>query len=367
MMYDEIIKRQKLESRAIIDRIIESNDPKIVIVAGAGTGKTFLFNQILKHYPGSKNIVLTFLNLLKQDMLTSIEDNAHVKTLHQFCIGILYSQLGEIDLYSKLACLIQSDARYFKRMPIDYASAMRKLNITKDEIEFFEARSRFYQATNFEYPVFYVYRCLINKELSINSFDRLFVDEYQDFNLMEVRLINELEYYGKVIIVGDDDQAVYEKRDSSPSYLRHLCSRSDYKRFELPFCFRCTRVTVAAVKDIINKATGEGYLQNRIAKRYDCYIDKKESDSLSNPHIVTAQFKLATSLPKFILREMSNIPENDIRESWNGSYPTILIVGSSHYLKMIFKEIHALPNVEWKKSREDNQIIRCIRLSNLGF
>ena len=54
MMYDEIIKRQKLESRAIIDRIIESNDPKIVIVAGAGTGKTFLFNQILKHYPGSK-------------------------------------------------------------------------------------------------------------------------------------------------------------------------------------------------------------------------------------------------------------------------------------------------------------------------
>jgi len=35
---DEIIKRQKLESRAIIDRIIESNDSKIVIVAGAGTG-----------------------------------------------------------------------------------------------------------------------------------------------------------------------------------------------------------------------------------------------------------------------------------------------------------------------------------------
>ena len=178
---DEIIKRQKLESRAIIDRIIESNDSKIVIVAGAGTGKTFIFNQILKHHPGSNNKVLTFLNLLKQDMLKSIEDNAQVKTLHQYCIGILYSKLGEIELYSKLSCLIRSDAKYFERTPIDYSAGMRTLNIGKGDIEFFETRCRFYRATNFEYPVFYVYRGLSNKELSINSFDETFVESTRIF------------------------------------------------------------------------------------------------------------------------------------------------------------------------------------------
>ena len=354
---DEIIKRQKLESRAIIDRIIESNDSKIVIVAGAGTGKTFIFNQILKHHPGSNTMVLTFLNLLKQDMLKSIEDNAQVKTLHQYCIGILYSKLGEIELYSKPSCLIRSDAIYFERTPIDYSAGMRTLNIGKDDIEFFETRCRFYQATNFEYPVFYVYRGLSNKELSINSFDRLFVDEYQDFNLLEVSLINKLEYFGKVIIVSDDDQAIYEKRDSSPLYLRHLYSRSDFKKFELPYCFRCTKVIIGAVKDIIIQAKAEGHLHNRIAKRYDYYIDKKEVDSQRNPHIITAQFKLASSLPKFILREMSSIPVTDVLESWDDSYPTVLIVGSSHYLELIYKEIHALPNVDWKKTKEDKSII----------
>ena len=45
---------------------------------------------------------------------------------------------------------------------------------------------------------------------------------------MEVAFIDELQKRGPILIVGDDDQAVYSLRNSSPEYIRSKFMSGDY-------------------------------------------------------------------------------------------------------------------------------------------
>ena len=68
---------------------------------------------------------------------------------------------------------------------------------------------------------------------------------------MEVAFIDELEKRGSILIIGDDDQAVYDSRCASPDYLREKYNSGKYERFELPYCSRCPEVIVNAANAIL--------------------------------------------------------------------------------------------------------------------
>ena len=59
----------------------------------------------------------------------------------------------------------------------------------------------------------------IRKEVS-SAFDYIFVDEYQDVNKEQYKLIKLLKNKNKVLIVGDEDQAIYGWRGSNSKYFR---------------------------------------------------------------------------------------------------------------------------------------------------
>lgn len=86
-------------------------------------------------------------------------------------------------------------------------------------------------------------------------FEQILIDEFQDFNPLEVALIDELSKKGNILIVGDDDQAVYDGRSASPSFLRDLYRSGNFEVFELPFCSRCPEVIVNAINVLIKRAT----------------------------------------------------------------------------------------------------------------
>ena len=86
----EIIKAQKEERGIILKTILESNAPKKIIVAGAGTGKTYTFSEVLKLNPNGANIAMTFIRLLRDDMECSLGTIAEVRTFHEFCKKILH-------------------------------------------------------------------------------------------------------------------------------------------------------------------------------------------------------------------------------------------------------------------------------------
>ena len=89
----------------------------------------------------------------------------------------------------------------------------------------------------------------IRKEVS-SAFDYIFVDEYQDVNKEQYKLIKLLKNKNKVLTVGDEDQAIYGWRGSNSKYFRDFQSEyPDCRVIKLERNYRSTQ-------QILNLADG---------------------------------------------------------------------------------------------------------------
>jgi hypothetical protein len=98
---EERYAKARAERRAKVDAVLQSKSQKKIVVAGPGTGKTFLFKEILK---GKKNaLTLTFVNSLVEDLSLDLCGLSEVKTLHGFARSVLaaatnWSAPGSVDI-----------------------------------------------------------------------------------------------------------------------------------------------------------------------------------------------------------------------------------------------------------------------------
>src|SRR4051812_40502483 len=65
-----------------IEKILGSSSPWKVVVAGPGTGKTYLFKQIIEGKP--KALTLSFVNTLIEDLSLELCGLSDVRTLHGY-------------------------------------------------------------------------------------------------------------------------------------------------------------------------------------------------------------------------------------------------------------------------------------------
>ena len=72
-----------------LERILTSESSRQIIVAGAGTGKTFTFKQLLERVSGD-SLAITFINALAIDMAKELGGLADTRTFHSFCRKILH-------------------------------------------------------------------------------------------------------------------------------------------------------------------------------------------------------------------------------------------------------------------------------------
>ncbi|MGH7260312.1 MAG: hypothetical protein ACREI9_06480, partial [Nitrospiraceae bacterium] len=137
-----------------------------------------------------------------------------------------------------------------------------------------------------------------------------------------------------------DDQALYSRlRGSTPQFIRGLHRDPDYDKFELPFCQRCTEVIIHAVDDIVQRAVRARRLQGRINKTFLHYPPRKAADSERYPKIrmveASVQNNQANYFGKYISREIARIPGDEISESRQEGFPTVLVIGPGQYLRQI--------------------------------
>jgi superfamily I DNA/RNA helicase len=355
MTKEEIIVAQKKERERLLKSILESKAPRKIIVAGAGTGKTYTFGEILKLNPEGANIAMTFIRLLRNEMEGSLGDFAEVRTFHEFCKKILHERKGGFLLYPKLTDIIRKDSQYLDIECRDFDDKFQVLDESGNEIRFYLDRGDYYNTVSFNDSVYRMWRELKKDPEILSSFDQILIDEFQDFNPLEVAFIDELEKKGNILIVGDDDQAVYDSRFSTPHHLRKRFYSGHYETFELPFCSRCTVVIVNAINDLLKAAQTNGNLKDRVPKRYECFIELKDTENEKYPYITIGQITNIRTVIKFIRKKIEEILAEEIAESWvdGKEYPTILIVGSRQYLNPVFKSLKEdFQNITFKQSEK---------------
>ena len=355
MNIEEIIAAQKVERKKCLDAILSSKSNKKIILAGAGTGKTFTFKEVLKSSPQGENIAMTFIRMLTSDMYASFGDLAEVKTFHAYCKKILHEQNGKVELIPFLTKIIEEDAQILELGLKEFDKKFQMLDENIPEIAFYLRRGDYYDAVSFNDSVYRLYKALQKKPGIVPNFNQILIDEYQDFNPLEVAFINELEKKGNILIVGDDDQAVYDGRCASPNHLREKFNSGDYKPFELPFCSRCPEVIVSVTNAFLSNAQAKGFLKGRINKRFECFIELKGNDSTRFPKIISAQCSTGNTVAKYVDNIIQKIDAKDIEESWKegSQYPTVLIVGPKQYLAIVQKELaDKYPQMAYKLNEE---------------
>lgn len=269
--YLESLNNEQLEA-------VLSNDNEIMLVAGAGTGKTNTIVKKIIYLIKEQRVIpynilaVTFTNKAVREIRERVNNSlctnhsgVVVNTFHQLAKSILdkddnYQLLGykslkiledegrekildKIIKYNEMYNRVNEYNKTIKGLLIDFNAKKNNRYIESSNKEYEELFKELYHAYVLEvfangyielddlvnlvivllerYPE-------IRKEVSL-AFDYIFVDEYQDVNKEQYKLIKLLKNKNKVLIVGDEDQAIYGWRGSNSKYFRDF-------QLEYPHC-----------------------------------------------------------------------------------------------------------------------------------
>jgi superfamily I DNA/RNA helicase len=346
---------------AATEAIVRSDASKKLVVAGPGTGKTFTFRMALDVCE-ERGLALTFIRNLVDDLRDALSDIADVFTFHAFCKYQLHrNPIADLRdgwrYYPLLLELIAHDLALLDRVEKSETIERALHTLDHDNPVLAEALrlGTYYNAVS---HCDVVYRMLMHfaaHDDLIPQYPLVVVDEYQDFSLMETMFIELFASVNKVLVAGDDDQALYAFRHAEARFIRKLAEGGQFERFPLPYCSRCTDVVVSAVNDVIRAALANGNLAGRLDKDFQCFVPDKAEDSAAHPQIIHARCsverKAAPYGGRYIVQQIAAIPVEDIRESRERDYPTVLVVGPNPFLSAAYDVIRErFPQAQLRKA-----------------
>jgi len=259
---------------SVLLKKLKDSEKKIFVgIAGPGTGKSTLFKNIIESddFKNKKILILSFINKLVDDLTDDFKsfENVKVLTLHAFA----KQRLGDVDLDSKLDAIITEDFFLIKNKDVDYEKKFYEDNLIEDEENFYRERKKFYkyekELYSFNSIIYAVNRFFDKHENKIpTEYDLILIDEFQDFNKSEYKLIKFLNKKCTVVLVGDDYQSLYAFKKAIPKQIRDLYADDSSEEFSLDYCYRCTEVVVDATNDLIKNAKKKGFLSESLVKNF---------------------------------------------------------------------------------------------------
>ena len=348
-------EKAKNERKEYVENILRSESSKKVVVAGPGTGKTLLFKEILEKKDNT--LALTFINALVEDLSLELCGLSDVKTLHGFAYSKLKEAKEGIKIFPKLTEVIKKDAEILIEKEINFKKIFDNKKDDSEYIDFYRERKDYYgKYYGFSDMVYAIVKYFEKDHNKIPQYDQIVVDEFQDFNPLEVSLIELLSRNSPILLVGDDDQAIYDFKDADPKHIRqkHSQEETDYEPFDLPFCSRCTRVIVEVVNDIIDSASKKGFFSDRIPKPYK-YFDDEKKDIVSEkyPKVVHSQ-QFARQIPWFLGKQIFEMAQNS-----KSKFSVLVICPTKIQCNQLAEDLikKGFNNIECKKKQDENVIL----------
>ncbi len=286
-------------------RIVDHNDGALLVLAGPGSGKTRVVTERIRRLLSISNkhfhiLALTFTNKAANEMkerlmdVDGIEKRAFISTIHSFCLDVL-SNRGKsigIDQFPNIFESLQDrqqlllDASLIDpflngelllknnkeriylinnwlEMISRYKSRFILPNMVDNNMErmIYETYSEALRASNafdFDDILLLVYRLFIERpkiaELYRRQYKYLFVDEAQDLNDAQYELIRLLcgSDYKNVMMVGDQNQAIFTWNGGDPIYMDIFQKDFDAMRITMNENFRSSQAVVSCAKSLID-------------------------------------------------------------------------------------------------------------------
>ncbi len=284
---------------------VTTTDGAILILAGAGSGKTRVITNKIAYLIEEKNVnpynilAITFTNKAAKEMLSRVEEmigedsrRVWISTFHAFCSKVLRIEAHHLDYDNNFTIYDTTDKQTLIKNcmdALDYSKQSISPSLIASEIS--KAKDSMIDAHEYEntYETDYIggkiakVYSLYQQELKKNNamdFDdliynciRLFkehkdvlekyqfkfkyimVDEYQDTNYSQYLLIKMLsEMHKNICVVGDDDQSIYTWRGADiRNILEFEKDFDNVLQIKLEQNYRSTSNIINAAHSVIRK------------------------------------------------------------------------------------------------------------------
>jgi DNA helicase-2/ATP-dependent DNA helicase PcrA len=302
-------------------RAVTTIDGPILIIAGAGSGKTRVItyriaNMLEKGVPQSQILALTFTNKAAKEMADRIKtltgkklQSLTVSTFHAFGVRILRQDIDKLGYRPNFSIYDETDRNsLIKETGRDLQFTADALDVYKIGILFSDVKTgrKYWQSENDMYRELYqgyeeglkLYNAvdfddLITKPIQLfkehpevlakyrDRYKYIMVDEFQDTSHQQYEMMHLLADKN-VAVVGDDDQSIYSWRGAD--YQNIINFEKDFPgvtEIRLEQNYRSTETILAAANGVIshntNRKDKELWSGNGSGKPIEIYMPENEA------------------------------------------------------------------------------------------
>jgi len=377
------------------DAVLHQEGP-LLIFAGAGSGKTrvitFRIARLLAEgVPASRILAVTFTNKASREMRQRIQDlvgevprSMWIGTFHAICSRLLRIEGLAIGVDPRFVIYDDSDQlslvrEILKRLNVDEKSiqpraVLSAISTAKEQMKdpdrysqeavgYFEGivadvyrdynrLLRSANALDFDDILYFAVRLLEQRldvrEKYADRFLYISVDEYQDVNLAQYRLIQLLaEKRRNVAVVGDDDQSIYGWRGADVSLiLRFGSDYPDAKIVKLEQNYRSTKRILQVANSVIDKnpSRAEKSLWTENAEGEPVTVTQtgtEQDEAMMVADAVQREVRVGRrSYGDFAILYRTNAQSRQVEEAFlNTRIPHILVGGQRFYERKEIKDM----------------------------
>ena len=364
-------------------------DGQVLILAGAGSGKTRVLTHRIAHMVEDLNIphynilAITFTNKAAKEMKDRVNsligdkaDNMWISTFHSTCVRILRREIEKLGYKSNFTIYDSSDQKTLVKecmkflnineKDITQQEIMSKIGKAKDHMissksfklqneqnfrenkiadvyERYQKKLMENNALDFDDLIFKTVELFKNNEDVLHfyqdKFKYIMVDEYQDTNGAQYELVKSLaSKYKNICVVGDDDQSIYGWRGADIENILNF--EKDYpntKVIKLEQNYRSKGNILNAANTVI---VNNSYRKSKVLrteqesgnkiKIYRAYADSDEGDFVGT-QIVNIKKHEGKNYKDFAILYRTNAQSRVFEESFRRKGIPYKIIGGTRF------------------------------------